>query len=133
MDMGIVNAGFLTIYDDIPKELLQICEDAVWNRDPEVTEKLLSYAESHGKGSAKSAEEEEAWRQFDVEKRLEYALVKGITKFIVGDTEEARCNLEKVKDPYTTFLRFLMFLFLFLITISIQDLLMLLKAPSWQE
>jgi 5-methyltetrahydrofolate--homocysteine methyltransferase len=96
MDMGIVNAGFLTIYDDIPKDLLAICEDAIWNKDPNVTEKLLAYAESHGADASKAAGEEEEWRKFDVEKRLEYALVKGITKYIVGDTEEARINKEKV-------------------------------------
>ncbi|KAI9336393.1 Homocysteine S-methyltransferase [Obelidium mucronatum] len=96
MDMGIVNAGFLTIYDDIPKDLLEICEDAIWNRDPNCTEKLLAYAESHGGATAKSAEEEEAWRLLDVEKRLAHALVKGITKYVVADTEEARLNKEKV-------------------------------------
>ncbi|KAL2911474.1 hypothetical protein HK105_209053 [Polyrhizophydium stewartii] len=96
MDMGIVNAGFLTIYDDIPKDLLQICEDAIWNRDPDVTEKLLKYAESHG-ASAGKEEEAEAWRQEPVEHRLSYALVKGITKYIVADTEEAR--LDKTSYP----------------------------------
>lgn len=73
--MGIVNAGFLTIYDDIPKDLLQLCEDAVWNRDPDVTEKLLKYAETHGQAEGK-AEETEEWRNTDVENRLKYALVK---------------------------------------------------------
>ncbi|KAI9342032.1 methionine synthase [Obelidium mucronatum] len=99
MDMGIVNAGFLTIYDDIPKDLLEICEDAIWNRDPNCTEKLLAYAESHGGATAKSAEEEEAWRLLDVEKRLAHALVKGITKYVVADTEEARLNKEKYPRP----------------------------------
>lgn len=96
LDMGIVNAGFLTIYDDIPKDLLQICEDAIWNRDPDVTEKLLKYAETHGNSEKKEAEDE-AWRNNPVENRLSYALVKGITKFIVQDTEEAR--QDKVKYP----------------------------------
>ncbi|KAJ3166769.1 hypothetical protein HK101_011893 [Irineochytrium annulatum] len=99
LDMGIVNAGFLTIYDDIPKDLLQICEDAVWNRDPEVTEKLLNYAASHGNDPSAKAAEEEEWRSFDVEKRLEHALVKGITKFVVEDTEEARLNKTKYPRP----------------------------------
>lgn len=89
MDMGIVNAGQITIYDDIPKDLLQMCEDAVWNRDPEVTEKLLQYAQSHQKGAKKEVDEEE-WRKEPVAKRLAHALVKGITKFIEADTEEAR-------------------------------------------
>ncbi|KAJ3117833.1 hypothetical protein HDU96_005420 [Phlyctochytrium bullatum] len=100
LDMGIVNAGFLTIYDDIPKDLLQICEDAIWNRDPEVTEKLLAYAASHGAaGAGGDKAEEEAWRSLDVEKRLEHALVKGLTKHIVADTEEARLNKDKYPRP----------------------------------
>ncbi|KAI8826927.1 5-methyltetrahydrofolate-homocysteine methyltransferase [Fimicolochytrium jonesii] len=99
MDMGIVNAGFLTIYDDIPKDLLEICENAIWNRDPEVTEKLLAYAETHGKDSTKSAAEAEEWRKEDVEQRLKYALVKGITKHIIEDTEEARLNKERYPRP----------------------------------
>ena len=99
LDMGIVNAGFLTIYDDIPKDLLQICEDAVWNRDPEVTEKLLAYAELHSKDGPKSAEEAEAWRANSVEERLTYALVKGITKHILQDTEEARLNATLYPRP----------------------------------
>eukprot|EP00842_Homolaphlyctis_polyrhiza_P006501 jgi/Hompol1/6852/HPOL_005097-RA len=98
MDMGIVNAGFLTIYDDIPKDLLAICEDAVWNRDPEVTEKLLKYAETQGKAAGKE-EEAEAWRLESVEQRLSYALVKGITKYIVQDTEEARLNTTLYPRP----------------------------------
>ena len=98
--MGIVNAGFLTIYDDIPKDLLQICEDAIWNRDPDVTEKLLTYAETHGKGTGGGGEAEaEAWRSGTVEERLSYALVKGITKYIVADTEEARINTTLYPRP----------------------------------
>lgn len=92
MDMGIVNAGQLPVYDDIPKDLLQLCEDALWNRDPEVTEKMLAYAESHGKGAAKQEDAEE-WRAKPVAERLSYALVKGITKHIEDDTEEARHNV----------------------------------------
>lgn len=89
MDMGIVNAGQLPVYDDIPKELLVLCEDALWNRDPEVTEKILNYAASHGKDAVKQEDSEE-WRKLPVNERLSYALVKGITKFIDEDTEEAR-------------------------------------------
>ncbi|KAJ1727324.1 hypothetical protein LPJ61_004631 [Coemansia biformis] len=96
MDMGIVNPGFLTIYDDIPKDLLQICEDALWNRDPEATEKLLEYAQTHGKDAVAKSEEEE-WRALPVTGRLKHALVKGITKYVVEDTEEAR--IDKVKYP----------------------------------
>jgi 5-methyltetrahydrofolate--homocysteine methyltransferase len=89
MDMGIVNAGQIPIYDDIPKDLLEICENALWNRDPESTEKLLAYAERHGKGAVKQEDAEE-WRSKPVGERLTYALVKGITKFIESDVEEAR-------------------------------------------
>ncbi|KAJ8661197.1 methionine synthase [Lichtheimia ornata] len=94
MDMGIVNAGFLTVYDDIPKDLLQLCEDAVWNRDPDVTEKLLEYAKAHSK-DAKKDDEEEEWRTWAVNDRISHALVKGIMKYILEDTEEARQNKEK--------------------------------------
>jgi 5-methyltetrahydrofolate--homocysteine methyltransferase len=90
MDMGIVNAGQIPIYDDIPKDLLNLCEAAIWNTDSEVTEKILAYAESNGKGSQKLNEETEEWRARSVEDRLSYALVKGITKFIDVDVEEAR-------------------------------------------
>ncbi|KAJ3189309.1 hypothetical protein HDU85_002937 [Gaertneriomyces sp. JEL0708] len=99
LDMGIVNAGFLTIYDDIPKDLLEICENAIWNRDPDVTEKLLAYAETHGKDASKTSSETEVWRTEDVEGRLKYALVKGITKYIVEDTEEARLNNVRYPRP----------------------------------
>ncbi|RIA89943.1 methionine synthase [Glomus cerebriforme] len=102
LDMGIVNAGFLTIYDDIPKDLLELCENALWNRDPDVTEKILNYAQKHGKGAKKEADEEE-WRKEDVKSRIIYALVKGITKYIIEDTEEARQNysrpLEVIEGP----------------------------------
>ncbi|KAI9271609.1 methionine synthase [Phascolomyces articulosus] len=94
MDMGIVNAGFLTVYDDIPKDLLELCENAVWNKDPEVTEKLLEYAKSHSK-DAKKEEDQEEWRTWPVTQRITHALVKGIMKFILEDTEEARSDKEK--------------------------------------
>ncbi|KAI9498247.1 methionine synthase [Zychaea mexicana] len=94
MDMGIVNAGFLTVYDDIPKDLLELCENAVWNRDPEVTEKLLDYAKRHSK-DAKKDEDQEEWRSWPVTQRITHALVKGIMKFILEDTELARQDKEK--------------------------------------
>ncbi|KAI7895084.1 methionine synthase [Mucor mucedo] len=94
MDMGIVNAGFLTVYDEIPKDLLQLCEDALWNRDPEVTEKLLDYAKLHSK-DIKKDEDLEEWRAWPVTQRISHALVKGIVKYIVEDTEEARLDKEK--------------------------------------
>ncbi|RUS16796.1 B12-dependent methionine synthase [Endogone sp. FLAS-F59071] len=96
MDMGIVNAGFLTVYDDIPKDLLEMCENAVWNRDPESTEKLLDYAKAHSK-DAKKEDDDEAWRKNNVTERLTYALVKGIMKYVVEDTEE--CRLDKANYP----------------------------------
>ncbi|KAJ3394537.1 hypothetical protein HDU92_006813 [Lobulomyces angularis] len=99
MDMGIVNAGTMPIYDDIPKDLLQLCEEAVWNLDIENnTEKLLAYAEKTGKVDKNAAAAEE-WRSWEVEKRLSHSLVKGITKYIVADTEEARLLTEKYPRP----------------------------------
>ncbi|XP_069340673.1 methionine synthase isoform X3 [Eulemur rufifrons] len=98
MDMGIVNAGNLPVYDDIHKDLLQLCEDLIWNKDPEATEKLLRYAQTHGKGGKKVIQTDE-WRSGPVEERLEYALVKGIEKYIIEDTEEARLNQEKYPRP----------------------------------
>ncbi|KAM5145176.1 methionine synthase isoform 2-T2 [Callospermophilus lateralis] len=98
MDMGIVNAGNLPVYDDIHKELLQLCEDLIWNKDPEATEKLLHFAQTHGKGGKKVIQTDE-WRNSPIEERLEYALVKGIEKYIIQDTEEARLNQEKYSRP----------------------------------
>lgn len=79
MDMGIVNAGMLPVYSDIPAELVQLCENLLWDRDPDGTEKLLEYARSHST-SVKAKKEDEAWRNLPVEKRLEYSLVQGIDK-----------------------------------------------------
>ena len=90
LTMGIVNAGQLEIYDEIPKKLRDAVEDVVLNRTPNGTEALLAIAdEFKGDGSVKEAETEE-WRGFTVQKRLEHALVKGITTHIVQDTEEFR-------------------------------------------
>ncbi|XP_064623652.1 methionine synthase-like [Lineus longissimus] len=91
MDMGIVNAGSLPLYDDIEPKLLELSESLLWNTDPEGTEKLLLYAQSFGK-TAKKDEKADLWRSSPVEERLEYSLVKGIDKFVVEDTEEARQN-----------------------------------------
>uniref|UniRef100_A0A8C3YNI4 Methionine synthase n=1 Tax=Catagonus wagneri TaxID=51154 RepID=A0A8C3YNI4_9CETA len=77
MDMGIVNAGSLPVYDDIHKELLQLCEDLIWNKDPEATEKLLRFAQTRGQGGKKVIQTDE-WRDRSIEERLEYALVKVI-------------------------------------------------------
>ena len=92
MDMGIVNAGQLAVYDDIPKDLLELCEDVVLNRRPDATERLLAYADAHKADAGKTADKKEAleWRNAPVEERLKYALLKGIVEFIDEDTEEAR-------------------------------------------
>ncbi|MEM9480725.1 MAG: homocysteine S-methyltransferase family protein, partial [Verrucomicrobiota bacterium] len=89
MDMGIVNAGMLEVYDEIPKELLVKVEDVLLNRNPEATEALIDYAEQFKGQSGKKKEEDLAWREEPVEKRLEHALLRGITKFIDEDTAEA--------------------------------------------
>lgn len=103
MDMGIVNASQLAIYEDIPAELRDAVEDVILNRRPDATENLLNLAEKY-KGSGSAVEEEEKeWRKYPVEKRLEHALVKGITEYIEQDTEEARrkCkrSLEVIEGP----------------------------------
>nr|XP_033791679.1 methionine synthase isoform X2 [Geotrypetes seraphini]XP_033791680.1 methionine synthase isoform X2 [Geotrypetes seraphini] len=98
MDMGIVNAGNLPVYDDIDKELLQLCEALIWNKDPEATEKLLHYTQTHAKEGKKLVQSDE-WRSSTVEERLAYALVKGVEKYIIEDTEEARKNHMKYPRP----------------------------------
>ncbi|MBP6123610.1 MULTISPECIES: methionine synthase [Providencia] len=91
MDMGIVNAGQLAIYDDLPSELKDAVEDVILNRRDDSTERLLELAEKYrSTGSEEQQIQQAEWRSWEVEKRLEYALVKGITEFIVEDTEEAR-------------------------------------------
>jgi len=90
MDMGIVNAGMLEVYDQIPKELLDHVEDVLLNRRDDATERLLDLAERFKGVGGKKIEEDLTWRELPVEKRLEHALLKGIDKFIDEDTEEAR-------------------------------------------
>jgi 5-methyltetrahydrofolate--homocysteine methyltransferase len=90
MDMGIVNAGMLDVYDEIPAELLACVEDVLLNRRPDGTERLLELAERFKGQGGKKIEEDLAWREGPVEKRLEHALLKGIDRFIDEDTEEAR-------------------------------------------
>ena len=95
MDMGIVNAGQLTVYDDIPSLLKERVEDVILNRRDDATERLLEIA-AQFKGDGSVAEKvDDAWRSLPVNKRLEHALVKGITDFIDIDTEEARQQAEK--------------------------------------
>ncbi|MFO0788324.1 MAG: methionine synthase [Pirellulales bacterium] len=90
LDMGIVNAGQLAVYEDIEPQLKELVEDVILNRRPDATERLIEHAESiKGKGGA-AAEQDEAWRKEPVEERLKHALLKGIVKHIDEDTEEAR-------------------------------------------
>ena len=96
MDMGIVNAGQLGSYDDLDPELRELCEDVVLNRRKDSTERLLEAAPRFkGDGSVAASGKDLAWRELPVEKRLEHALVAGITEFIEADTEEARQRAEK--------------------------------------
>ncbi|XP_071402225.1 methionine synthase [Centroberyx affinis] len=98
MDMGIVNAGNLPVYDGIDKELLLLCENLIWNRDADATEKLLAYAQNNAKGGKKVVQTDE-WRERCVEERLEYALIKGIEKYVVEDTEECRSQADRYPRP----------------------------------
>ncbi|MFW6215214.1 MAG: methionine synthase [Alkalispirochaetaceae bacterium] len=92
MDMGIVNPGQLTVYDDIPEELKEVVEDLVLNRRSDATEALLDLADRYA-GSGKAREEDLSWREKGVEDRLSHALIKGITSYIEEDVEEARGKL----------------------------------------
>jgi len=100
LDMGIVNAGQLAIYADLPADLRDAVEDAVLNRDPDATDKLLAVAENYkGQKSGTIAKGQDlAWRDLDVQKRLEHALVNGIDEFVIDDTEEARCGTDRPLD-----------------------------------
>jgi 5-methyltetrahydrofolate--homocysteine methyltransferase len=89
MDMGIVNAGQLAVYEDIPKDLLERVEDVLFDRRPDATERLVEFAD-RVKGSGKKREIDLAWREGSVEQRLSFALVHGIVDYIDTDTEEAR-------------------------------------------
>jgi len=89
MEMGIVNAGQLAVYDEIPRDLLELVEDVLLNRRPDATERLITFAESVRK-QEKSEIREDEWRSGTVEERLSHALVKGIVDYIERDTEEAR-------------------------------------------
>ncbi len=95
LDMGIVNAGMLAVYEEIPKELLTLVEDVLLNRRPDATERLVEYAETVKRGPGKVIGRGEAWRDAPVEERLSHALVKGIVEYIDADTEEARQKFSK--------------------------------------
>ncbi|HEX5176982.1 MAG TPA: methionine synthase, partial [Chthoniobacteraceae bacterium] len=96
LDMGIVNAGMLEVYEEIPKELLTLVEDVLLNRRSDATERLVTFAETlKNAGKTPVAEAAAAWREGSVEERLSHALVKGIVEFIDVDTEEARAKYVK--------------------------------------
>ncbi len=98
MDMGIVNAGQLAVYAEIDPELRELCEDVVLNRRKDATERLVELAEKFKGAGAKAAEKDAAWREASVEKRLEYALVNGVTDYIETDVEEARAKATRPLD-----------------------------------
>ena len=99
MDMGIVNAGQLAVYETIEPELREACEDVVLNRRPDGTERLLTIAERfRGKGGKEAKPQDLEWRTWAVDKRIAHALVNGITEFIEADTEEARLEAKRPLD-----------------------------------
>ena len=102
LDMGIVNAGQLGVYNEIPHDLLELVEDVILNRRPDATERLVGFAETV-KAKGKTVVKDDEWRQGTVEERLSHALVKGITDYIDQDTEEARQKypkpLEVIEGP----------------------------------
>ena len=98
LDLGIVNAGMLAVYEEIPRDLLELVEDVLLNRRPDATERLVQASERlkhQQSGTGAEAKTDEAWRRLPVEKRLEHALVKGIDAYIHEDTEEARLQYGK--------------------------------------
>jgi 5-methyltetrahydrofolate--homocysteine methyltransferase len=103
LDMGIVNAGMLAVYEEIEPRLKELVEDVILNRREDATERLVTFAESYKKVGKTEAKEEAQWRSLPVEERLSHALVKGIVDFIDADTEEARQKyatpLEVIEGP----------------------------------
>lgn len=97
LDMGIVNAGMIEVYEEIPKDLLVAVEDVLLNRRDDATERLVNLAETI-KGDGKKIVQDLSWREQSVEERLKHSLVKGITEYIDEDTEEARQLLDKPLD-----------------------------------
>ena len=97
MDMGIVNAGQLTVYDKIDKELKNAIEDVIFNRNENATDVLVNLAGKY-KGSKKEKKKDNAWRKLDINKRLSHALIEGIDQYIIEDTEEARVLSEDPVD-----------------------------------
>jgi len=103
LDMGIVNAGMLAVYEEIEPRLKELVEDVILNRRADATERLVVFADSYKKAGKTEAKEEAQWRQLPVEERLTHALIKGIADFIEADTEEARHRyatpLEVIEGP----------------------------------
>ena len=103
LDMGIVNAGMLAVYDELEPQLRELVEDVLLNRRPDATERLVNLAESYKKTGKTEAKEEAQWRSLPVEERLSHALIKGIVDHIDADTEEARklyaTPLEVIEGP----------------------------------
>ncbi|HSF16870.1 MAG TPA: methionine synthase [Vicinamibacteria bacterium] len=97
LDMGIVNAGQLAVYDEIEPTVRKLIEDVLFNRHPRATEKLIAYAQDHA-GPGRTREKDEAWRESAVEERLKHALVHGIVDHIEADTEEARSKYTRPLD-----------------------------------
>ncbi|MCA8833234.1 methionine synthase [Hymenobacter pini] len=100
LDMGIVNPSQLAVYDDVPKDLLELVEDVLLNRRPDATERLVDFAETVKANGEKQETNNEklAWREWPVSERLQHALVKGITEFIDQDTEEVRQQVSRPLD-----------------------------------
>ncbi|SHF74553.1 methionine synthase [Flavisolibacter ginsengisoli] len=98
MDMGIVNAGQLVVYDEIEPQLKELCEDVILNRRPDATERLVNFAETVKAKGKEGEARDESWRNSSVEERLKHALVNGITDYIDADTEEARIKYPKPLD-----------------------------------
>ncbi len=103
MEMGIVNAGQLAVYQDIDKDLMTRIEDVLFDRRPDATDRLIEYAETVKKRDPADTAKADAWRSLDVEERLAHALVKGLTDYVEGDVEEARTHyatsLEIIEGP----------------------------------
>ncbi len=97
MDMGIVNAGQIVVYEDIPKDLLDHVEDVIFDRRPDATERLVTFAETF-KGQGKKREQDLGWRDAPVEQRLTHALVQGVVDYIETDVEEARAKSTRPLD-----------------------------------
>lgn len=98
MDMGIVNAGQLVVYDEIEPQLRELCEDVILNRRPDATERLVTFAETVKAKGKEGEKKDDAWRNTSVEERLKHSLVNGITDYIDADTEEARLKYPKPLD-----------------------------------